>query len=162
MSASGLALNPRAFRPDTGISTTEERTKMKRLVFALFAVTLVALPICAQVGTTVKATIPFAFAAGNATLPAGNYVVGFGFSAAPFSATLVGPDRHTQILAGWPSGIRVETPTLIFHRYGNQYFLSEIRDWERSRVLKMSREELELQQDMAAASRSEVIVLARR
>jgi hypothetical protein len=133
---------------------------MKRLAFSLFAVTLLALPICAQVATA-DATIPFAFTAGNETLPAGNYVVRF--APAPFSVTLVGPDRHARMLAGWPSGASTEAPTLVFHRYGNQYFLSEIRNGpQKSRMLWVSRAELELKQNMAAAPRSEVIVLAMR
>lgn len=133
---------------------------MKRLVFSLFAVTLLALPICAQIATA-EATIPFAFTAGNATLPAGKYVVRF--SPAPFSVALAGPDQNIHVLNGWPSGVSAETPTLVFHRYGNQYFLSEIRNGpQRSRMLSVSRAELELKHNMAAAPRSELIILAMR
>ena len=158
MSASGQALPPGAFSPDAW-NFNDKGNIMKRLVFSLFAVTLLALPICAQVATA-EATIPFAFDAGNATLPAGKYVVSS--SPAPFSVALVGPDRQTRRLAGWPTGASAETPTLVFHRYGNQYFLSEIRNGGYSRMLRVSLTELELKQNMAAAPRSEVIVLAMR
>jgi len=131
---------------------------MKRLVFALFAVTMLALPICAQVAT-IEATIPFAFAAGNATLSAGTYAVTFPPST--FLATLVGSDRHTHIVGGWTRGASGQAPALIFHRYGNQYFLSEIRSGQKSRMLGASRAELELKKT-TAAPRSEMIVLAMR
>ncbi|MBZ5582594.1 MAG: hypothetical protein LAQ30_10400 [Acidobacteriia bacterium] len=131
---------------------------MKKLVFSLFAATVLALPICAQTGAAV-ATIPFDFAAGTATLPAGAYTVNV--SASPFLATLVGPDRRTHILSGWTSGVRSDKPALIFHRYGNRYFLSEVRIGERSRRFEMLRPELELKK-LGAAPRSEVIVLAMR
>ena len=131
---------------------------MKRLAIALFAVSLLALPVCAQ--TTAQATIPFSFVAGDATMPAGDYSVTL--TPAPFSTALVGPDRRTHFLTGWPSGAIAETPTLVFHRYGNQYFLSEIRNGQRSCMLRVSPAERELKNDMAAAPRSEVILLARR
>jgi hypothetical protein len=131
---------------------------MRRLVFALIAVAALALPIYAQSGATV-ANIPFAFIAGGTTLPAGEYV--FHTSPTQFPASVTGPDRHTRFVPAWPSGVISGDPNVVFNRYGDQYFLSEVRLGAGSVVFPASRTELELRKT-AAAPRREWVVLAMR
>src|SRR5271157_5374047 len=51
---------------------------MKRIGLTIFAAAVLALPLCAQTVTTaLRAEIPFEFAVGNTTVPAGEYVVAF-------------------------------------------------------------------------------------
>jgi hypothetical protein len=76
----------------------------------------------------VMATIPFNFTVGGSLLPAGNYTL----SSETGSPTIL---RITD----WEKGVRILTVAmpnwnerrqanvLVFHKYGNQYFLSEIR-----------------------------------
>ena len=100
---------------------------MKRIT----AIALVAIANLAMAGTSfaqssgVRANVPFDFTVGNKLLPAGTYtikeqsehVIQITNRDKPIAAvTLVNGDSHTS-----PNGGK-----LMFHRYGSQYFLSEI------------------------------------
>jgi hypothetical protein len=75
----------------------------------------------------VKANVPFSFTVGNSTVPAGTYTI---------SSRMTSP--HLLSINNWDKGVHVLTigqpdqdnpklaDKLVFHRYGNQYFLSEI------------------------------------
>jgi hypothetical protein len=134
---------------------------MKRLVLAILAVSVLALPVCAQ-RTVAVGDIPFGFVVGNVTMPAGEYA--FGYSAGLFIVTLAGADRHTNFLSANPEVVQSvpEQAKLVFHRYGDQYFLSEIRTPAGSREFPMSRVEVEAQKTASAGRASEKIVLAMR
>jgi hypothetical protein len=76
----------------------------------------------------VKATVPFNFMVGDRTLPAGTYTI---------FPSLIRPDL--LLLRNWDAGIHVFTvvqrgqsnpqglDALVFHHYGDQYFLRQIR-----------------------------------
>ena len=69
--------------------------------------------------------VPFAFSVGQETLPAGTYVV----SETPTTIMLRSTDgRQTvRVLAMWKTGNGQKNGAkLVFHRYGEQYFLSEV------------------------------------
>ena len=100
---------------------------MKRIT----AVVLVAIANLAMAGTTfaqsngVRATVPFAFTVGDKLLPSGTYTIQESSSHVivirshdkPISAlTLVNHSDHKAANGG----------KLLFHRYGDRYFLSEI------------------------------------
>jgi hypothetical protein len=76
----------------------------------------------------VKATIPFNFTADGRTLPAGNYTLGSDITS---PAILKIRDQaqhvHVMVLAMPGSDERHKANVLVFHKYGDQYFLSEIR-----------------------------------
>lgn len=114
---------------------------------ALLASAILAGPSRAQTPRTLKGNIPFAFSVGEKTLPAGDYTVQrvqWGNEIAQMirsadgsSAAMVGTMR-----ADW-KGEGTEA-RLIFHRYGNQYFLAQI--WygaDSGRELSRSRREKE-------------------
>jgi hypothetical protein len=134
---------------------------MKRLVFAIFAVAVVALPVCAQSVTTV-ADVPFGFVAGNAMMPAGQYKIDA--AAGSSTVSLAGSGQSNHVLVSNPDDARssADKPELIFHRYGDQYFLSAIRTPFRSREFPMSRLEVEVQKTASAKRASDLIVLAMR
>ncbi len=75
-----------------------------------------------------KVNVPFNFTVNSTFLPAGNYAVGFD-SVHP--NVLVIQDRRkgvrARVFVQRGSIGRGEQDTLIFHRYGDQYFLSEAR-----------------------------------
>jgi hypothetical protein len=134
---------------------------MKKLAFTIFAVVVLALPVCAQ-SIVAVADIPFGFVAGNATMPAGQYVVDV--SAATSVVALVGPDLRTRFLASIPDDERAGSSVaeLVFHRYGDRNFLSEIRTTGRGREFPASRMESEAMNMAGAARTRQVIVVAMR
>lgn len=83
-----------------------------------------AAPALAQVDR-LRADIPFNFVAGERGLPSGNYVIGElrqhvvvlrGTAGGTFLMTLPAEeDRHSTM-----------QPRLVFHQYGDEYFLAEI------------------------------------
>jgi hypothetical protein len=100
---------------------------MKRIT----AIALLAIANFAMAGTsfaqseTVRANVPFDFTVGRQLLPAGTYTIKAKSSGLiviknqdkPITAlTIAGPDGNKS-----PKGGK-----LMFHRYGDQYFLSEI------------------------------------
>jgi hypothetical protein len=127
---------------------------MKR-TFATALLTAASLmaPAGAFAQSRQQATIPFDFTVGQRLLPAGTYVI------AHVGAGLIS-------VRGWKgkelvSAITLVTPTedvrknpdrLIFHKYGDQYFLSEIRGdlGESSGKLSTSALERRIQQQEAA------------
>jgi hypothetical protein len=75
----------------------------------------------------VKARVPFAFTVGDTTLPRGEYEVSRldGHT----SALLVRSEHQGTFILGesGDSADRANTSELVFHRYGDQYFMREIR-----------------------------------
>ena len=74
-----------------------------------------------------KVNIPFAFAAGDHSLPAGEYLV---LTVTPErSIRIVSTDgKHSAIVNTLPNYAKSpsENSRLIFHRYGNEYFLAQV------------------------------------
>jgi hypothetical protein len=87
----------------------------------------------------VKVDVPFAFTVNNTYLPAGSYLFGFD---ATHPELLVIRDRKYAIKAwdfGQPESVSQGNPhALIFHRYDNQYFLSEVRLGSVSEAIELS------------------------
>jgi hypothetical protein len=103
--------------------------EMKRIfATALLAAASLMAPIGVSAQSRQQATIPFDFTVGQRLLPAGTYVI------RPLG-------RGVIAVRGWKGNELISATTLItstnevsknpdtlvFHRYGDQYFLSEIR-----------------------------------
>ena len=98
------------------------------------AIALLAGAILLTTGRTwaqsavVEIAVPFNFTVNNAVLPAGNYTFGYDLMVPDL---LVVRDRANNVVAkylGLRGSINPGKPdTLIFHRYGGQYFLSAAR-----------------------------------
>ena len=74
----------------------------------------------------VKANVPFNFMAGNKQLPSGTYIIS---SASDGVIAIRGGDGRSRILLTAIAGHSNETNhqgKLVFHRYGDEYFLSEV------------------------------------
>jgi len=131
---------------------------MKKLELTIFAVAVLALPLCAQV-STVKVDIPFEFVAGNATVAPGQYDVKFLSGSV---VQLTGKDSYYLIAnPDDPSG-RSDQPKLVFTRFGDQYFLSRIAFASTSRDFAPSRTERELAKSAATRQARQEIVIAMR
>lgn len=107
------------------------KTRFVVFTFAFTASMLLALSVYAQSPSALKADIPFDFSAGSAVLPAGQYVV------KPASLTnrdvtmILGKDKNSRVLVltlnfeDWRNKDS-DTGKLVFHRYGDHYFLARI------------------------------------
>ncbi len=98
---------------------------MKRLTSAL-ALFVASLFITAGVwAQAVKATVPFDFTINNTTVPAGTYTI----SSTSADVLHITDQKHVHLLttALIDSGNGAKANVLVFHKYGDQYFLSEIR-----------------------------------
>ena len=130
--------------------------KKVSLLCAILLVTVVASAQGQTLGSRVKANIPFDFSIGDKKLPSGEYSVG-----------RVRPNFDDVVLSiedqgGRSKAIRTSIPVitrditskgkLVFHRYGDQYFLYQV--WPAGattgRQFVRSRSEREIQENVVA------------
>lgn len=121
---------------------------------ALMTLAAAVASASAQSFTNIRANIPFDFTVGGKTLPAGKYTVQ---RINPNSADtlLIRSEDGKAGAIGLTNAVQASTSPaqakLIFHRYGNSYFLSEV--WtdgdDIGRRLLKSRSERELDQELA-------------
>jgi hypothetical protein len=135
---------------------------MKRII----AIALFAASSFAAVGTlsaqdpTVKATIPFDFTLNKKVLPAGSYIIS---SLSPNAVEVRNVKGHVAELSGVRSGDKQSTnPVLVFQKYGNQYFLSEVRGPSSTLnvAIPRSKREQSVSRDDATLRESSQILLA--
>ncbi|MGH9850826.1 MAG: hypothetical protein ACREBD_13395 [Blastocatellia bacterium] len=125
---------------------------MKKQALKIFsrlslAVALAAVAVYANPASGLKANIPFDFSVGDKTLPAGVYTV------VPQTTSSVlrirCEDGRTGVLVqthGLQARREQDQTKLVFHRYGDQYFLSQVWTAGDSNVreIQKSRTEREL------------------
>jgi hypothetical protein len=102
--------------------------KQIAVAVALLAAAIAAGQCFAQ-QTISKADIPFAFQVGNKTMPAGQYWIQRVSDAAECAQMIRRTDSSAAAIAlTFAADAKNEesTPELVFHKYGNSYFLSEI------------------------------------
>lgn len=131
-------------------------------------VTVMVTRVSAQSSDYFRVTIPFEFAISGKTLPAGEYIVRRVSSDSPqwLSITSVNPGTRQNVLTHKiRSGTLQSESKLVFRRYGDQYFLSQI--WEAGdndgHELLTSRREAGLQRLMAKnTAKPEMVVVSGR
>lgn len=103
---------------------------MKKQLYRTIATLLVAgslgvsaMAQCANMNATAK--IPFPFSAGKTTLPAGEYSINC-LNAVGLPLILISGERRIVVKTTPLSGKAKETGSLVFHRYGDRYFLAQI------------------------------------
>jgi hypothetical protein len=143
-----------------------KKQMMTTMAAAVFFATLSIASVHAQNAGTVSVSIPFEFSAANKTLPAGDYYVRRSIQGAKVDMEIISKDRsQTVLLTIHPvHGIDRQTQSkLVFNRYGDQYFLSQLWIAGRSNgeeSAKTSRER-SLRSEMAArAIKSESVTIA--
>jgi hypothetical protein len=107
---------------------------------------LVAASMYAQ-GSHITVQVPFDFHVGASVLPAGEYTVDSNVT--PSVVRLRSADAKSSVMIQ-SNGVQALTPPskgkLIFHKYGDEYFLSQV--WKpgdtTGRELRMSRREIEV------------------
>src|SRR5258708_3010692 len=96
-----------------------------------------------------KANVPFEFVVGDKTLPAGEYAVA--------AVTNNGETLRIRKTTASDSAIRLtiaaegksEQAKLVFHRYGERYFLAEVWTSEGGRSLGQSKQERAIQKELS-------------
>ena len=121
------------------------------------AVALVTAVASANAQSRLSADVPFEFVANNQTLPAGQYYISDLITTGREVVRISNSKQAKGVFALTMPLTRKgasDTGTLVFHRYGNRYFLAEIwpaGDREGQRLHK-SKEEKAIQNEMAAIS----------
>jgi len=98
--------------------------------------TAIALFVAAGIATAgsalaqdhkVTASVPFNFTVNGRTMPAGNYTIG-NENSSPRILTIADREKGVALMTiTVPDTDATGDNKLVFHHYGNQYFLSEIR-----------------------------------
>jgi hypothetical protein len=129
---------------------------MKRQTFSLVSLLSVLLVAGSAIAQTVhvRANIPFNFAVGSKTLPAGTYDVGTIDGRDSKMLLLQARDGNSSMIVGSNAAENLkpaDKTKLVFNQYGSRYFLSEI--WvngaTRGRQLPKTSREKELAKDWA-------------
>ncbi len=129
----------------------------------LLTLVVVAAPAVAQTAASVRSVIPFEFSVGKTLVPAGEYVIRFDrqFEALSFTAVDNGAriSMPARCMNSGPDD--VSEARVVFNRYGDSYFLSQVWDGSRSGPYSVSpsKAERELARIAPAAP---VTMLARR
>jgi hypothetical protein len=108
---------------------------MKSFTIMMATILVLTMTAVAWAGSTVRlrADIPFAFHAGNEPLPPGNYTIELrssGSAATGSTILLLNAEGSVRrVLSAIPGLTRPMSPEscLVFHRYGDDYFLSTVR-----------------------------------
>lgn len=105
---------------------------MKRTVLTIGMLSLMVMGMATGAcAATTRVTVPFAFYAGDVQVPAGEYLVelnAMGLTAP--GSYIVLRNQNANILhavMGMPSGVEDRGAYLVFNRYGDTYFLNQVR-----------------------------------
>ena len=135
------------------------------LTCGFLAVVAAATAYAQMPGTALRATIPFDFTVRGKTLPAGEYEIRR-INDSPETLIIANLNTHEHAIFGTePVELRKEPSRgeVVFHRYGDTYFLAEILPgWQQTgRELSPTRQERSLRREMASnKTEPETVALA--
>jgi len=144
---------------------------MKKKVFSVICTCcslalIAAATVHAQLpGTALRANIPFDFSVKGKTFPAGEYEIKR-FSSAPDGLVISGVNNRERAMFETDLVEARKTPSrgeIVFHRYGDSYFLSEVFAGgdKAGRELQPSRQERMLKREVASNNtQSETVAVA--
>ena len=99
------------------------------LLSAILLVTLVASAQGQSLAYKVKANIPFDFTVGEKKLPAGEYSLGRAQRSDDIAISIADVNGHTKAIRLTNATLTLHPKgksSLVFHRYGDQYFLFQV------------------------------------
>ena len=140
------------------------KTKMMTFLALASVATVLAVPLCAQT-ISVSADIPFQFVVRDQVMPAGQYTVTSGGSSPTLVLRNAGSKANVFVITSTVEGSEAKGGyQLVFHRYGNQYFLSQVFGTADAagREIHESRTERELAKTSSVRKTETVILLAKR
>jgi hypothetical protein len=135
--------------------------KMKQTAYTMIALLVLvgSMAVAAQAQNSGRrhlvANIPFQFNAGDATLPAGEYTITQVNPASDRAVVQIrtkGGSRTAMLQMGSVIGKTADLTSLVFHRYGNKYFLAQawIEGESEGLSAPRSRSERATQKELAA------------
>jgi hypothetical protein len=135
------------------------KTFLRRSVLAA-SLALCAAALADARTTDTVTNVPFAFTAGKTALPSDHYRI----SRIPGQngAFLIRGERHGVVILSQPDAVtgRDAVPGLVFYRYGDQYFLREVRlESGIAFSLPKTRAEEDAAERVAGLRQSEVVVV---
>lgn len=135
---------------------------MKRNLFAVALVMALAFAVNANAQAKAQADVPFSFIVGEKALPAGTYdVKDLSMSAVLVQSAHGSASAMVQIHSA--EKLSAQSPKLVFHKYGDHYFLYQVWNGERNGMeLRKSRLEKELQFANNQGSALQEVVVALR
>jgi hypothetical protein len=121
---------------------------MKKKIFALivalsFVVSLMAPTFAYAFTVRIRAEIPFDFQVGSKRLPKGEYVIESVNDAG--TLTIRNAKKGKAVTFMTVRGKMMDKPKsrLVFHRYGDQYFLARVWDGSSDTILKLDKSKTE-------------------
>ena len=151
-----------AIKDECGTQPKEEN-RMKRNLLITAALAMLGTTAASAQTVNLQATVPFSFTVNRATMPAGRYSLRSVDNPGPALAirNLDSNATNTVLSIAFASTKDASKTKLVFHRYGGQYFLSQI--WiagnSRGREIPPSAREKEMAK---AYSMEQVILVAAR
>jgi hypothetical protein len=139
--------------------------KQSFLMAGLLVLSSAAATQVARAQEPLVVNIPFAFVAGNATLPAGEYrVQKWDFNSSVLLIHCSDPSESALVITNAAQAKELQFESkLVFNRYGKRYFLSQV--WTagsiRGRQLLKSPREKEMAQVARIETKGEITLVAR-
>jgi hypothetical protein len=139
--------------------------KQSFLMAGLLVLSSMAATQVARAQESLVVNIPFAFVAGNATLPAGEYrVQKWGLTSSVLLIQCSDPSESAMVITNAAQAKELQSESkLVFNRYGKRYFLSQV--WTagsvRGRQLLKSPGEKEMAQVARIETKGEITLVAR-
>ncbi len=100
---------------------------MKRMAFAIAVVLVLVTAAAAQANSFITANVPFAFTVGNVRMSAGDYRIAYHGANDVLVLTNRSTNEITAIISyRESSALRDQAPKLVFHAYGDAYFLAGV------------------------------------
>ena len=134
--------------------------KSIRTIALFVAATFITAGVWAQ-DHLVKANVPFNFTVSNTALPAGDYTISTTTSS-PNLITITDREKNVHMMSLALEDPSTDAkPVLVFHKYGDQYFLSQIRTSALHEHLAVSKAEKRARtqtEEAGIAGSSDVIV----
>src|ERR1700730_10296117 len=97
------------------------------MVMAIMALSMVTAVVSANgQSTSAKANVPFEFVVGSQNLPAGAYTVSSINSSGEALRINSADARSSAVRLTIPANGKTDHAKLVFHRYGERYFLAEV------------------------------------
>ena len=123
-----------------------KRTMMKLTAALALAVTFGIATAYAQTNANLRADVPFNFMVGKTAIPSGDCGVVLSSEAARVAC-----GEEQAAIVGLPAmADAAGQPKLVFHKYGNQYFLAEV--WTASKGLILAESPAEREMRASAAT----------
>lgn len=131
----------------------------------LLALFSVAPTTHAQIGGVIVARVPFSFSIREKTLPPGDYIFAVVQIGSSDALKITSADHHTVVVVPSRPAQAKSTnalPKLVFNRYGDRYFLSEVYGLDDASAQQVARNREEDRLAKSASERAVVSVAARR